>query len=320
MTSSRKSFRANALFRALVLCAGWFVAAGSIMAVAAPSPLVRIDGPPCAILHESELSTEAARLAAQAPVIVDRLSRQIGAKPPADCRLYLVRRFDQGDDDLADSGSVMPDWAAGITLPDMSAMIIRADRVGPWRQRELTGVFAHEMAHLLMHSAAGAGADRMPPWFKEGVASNFARDGEWLDFFNLWVSPIPSSDHPLTEVGLAFSSQYPVMLKGAYAGSYSFMRFAMERYSAALPSRVMACLREGLDFDRSWTESAGVSLQSSEESWSSEIRGKTRWAAILTSTATLWLVITVMVLLAWLLKKRRAARMIERWEQEDPFG
>ena len=314
MTSSRKSCRASALFAALVLTAG------SVTAAAPPGPLLRIESSPCVILHEQRLSTEAAKLATAAPEIVDRLSRQIGASPPADCRLYLITRFDQGDDDLADAGSVMPEWAAGIALPDMSAMVIRADRVGPWRQRELTGVFAHEMAHLLMHSAAGSGADRMPNWFKEGVAANFARDGEWLDFFNLWVSPIPSSDQPLDEVGLAFSSQYPVMLKGAYAGSYAFMRFAMDRHSAALPARVMACLREGLDFQRAWLESAGVSLAASEDSWSAQIRGKTRWAAILTSTATLWLAITMMVLLAWLLKKRRAARMIERWEQEDPFS
>ena len=287
---------------------------------ASPGPLDRINIEPCVIFHETGLSSEAARLAAAEPVIIQRLSQQIGASAPPDCRLYLVRRFDQGDDDLAEAGSIMPEWAAGIALPDMGAMVIRADRVGAWRQRELTGVFAHETAHLLMYAAAGAGADQMPSWFKEGVAANLARDGEWLDFFNLWVSPIPSADHPLTEVGLAFASQYPVMLKGAYAGSYAFMRFAMDRHSAALPARVMAGLRQGLDFETAWQRSAGVSLASTEEAWATEIRGRTRWAAILTSTATLWLVITLLVLLAWLLKKRRAARVIERWEREDPFG
>lgn len=281
---------------------------------------MRIQTPPCVIIHEPGLSAEAARLSAAAPAIAERLSRQIGGAPPPDCRLYLVTRLDQGDEDLADAGSVMPEWAAGIALPDMGAIVIRADRVGSWRQRELTGVFAHELAHLLMHAAAGEGGDRMPAWFKEGVASNLARDGEWLDFFNLWVSPIPSSDHPLTEVGDGFSSQYPVMLKAAYAGSYAFLRFEMDRHSAALPGRVMACLREGLDFNRAWLESAGVSLEQSEEAWGAEIRGKTRWAAILTSTATLWLAITMLVLLAWLLKKRRAARVLERWDQEDPFS
>ena len=320
MTSSRRSCRARDLLAASVISAASLLAASFLAAAPPPGPLLRTDAPPCVIVHEPELSAEATRLAAASPAIIDRLTRQIGAPPMADCRLFLITRFDLGDEDLAEAGTVMPDWAAGIALPDMGAMVIRADRVGAWRQRELTGVFAHEMAHLLMFSAAGVGADRMPSWFKEGVAANFARDGEWLDFFNLWVSPIPSADHPLTEVGHAFSSQYPVMLKGAYAGSYSFVRFAMDRHSAALPARVMACLREGLDFDRAWLEAAGVSLADTENSWSSEIRGKTRWAAILTSTATLWLAITMLVLLAWLLKKRRAARMIERWEQEDPFS
>ncbi|HEY3174534.1 MAG TPA: hypothetical protein VGK94_02100 [Candidatus Polarisedimenticolia bacterium] len=294
-------------------------------AVAAPEetrlPLVELSAPPCTIVHPASLSREAGLAAAALPSILDRLSRRLEAPPLPACRFYLVTQAELSDEDVEDASSAMPDWAAGIALPDIGTVVIRADRVGSWRQRELTGVLAHEAAHLLMAAAAGEGADRMPGWFREGVAANLARDGEWLDFFYLWVSPIPSSERPLSELeGFFRAEDQPVLVKAAYSGAFSFLRFVMAKHSSALPAGVLRGLRRGLDFENAWSEAADGPLSRDEREWSEQVRGGTRWAAIITSSATLWLAITLMVLLAWLLKRRRSARVLERWSEEDPYG
>jgi hypothetical protein len=279
---------------------------------------VSTEAPPYHVVHPASLSREAEQIAGSIPVVVEKLSRALNAPVLPPSTLYLVSR--DSTELAGEAGDAMPEWAAGVAMPWSHTVIIRADRVGSWRQRELTGVLAHETAHMLMAAAAGAGADLMPPWFREGVASNLARDGEWLDFFYLWVSPIPSSGRPLDDLSAGFSAgASPVMTRAAYAGSYSFVRHALDVHSATLPGRVLEGLRAGLDFEAAWRAAAGMPLSEDESAWSASIRGRTRWAAILTSSATLWLIITLLVLLAWLIKKRRGSRVMEGWTEEDPF-
>lgn len=276
------------------------------------------EAPPFHIVHPESLARQAGQVAAAAPAVLESLTRSLGAPPLPPTTLYLISP-DSLELGGPDAGA-MPDWAAGIALPSEDTVIIRVDRVGAWRQRQLIGVLAHETAHLLMYRAAGPGAASMPGWFREGVAANLARDGEWLDFFYLWVSSIPSSPRPLADLSAGFGSgASPVMVRAAYAGSYSFVRHQMQAHSPALAARVLAGLRQGLEFDAAWSAATGASLAAAESAWAASIRGRSRWAAILTSAGTLWAVVTLMVVVAWLVKKRRGARVMERWEQEDPF-
>ena len=295
--------------------AAWFLAASLLLD---PERLARTEAPPFTILSEPGLSAEAERIATAMPGIISRLMSELGARSLPESTLYLISRD-------AESGipqaSGMPIWAAGLALPRERTVVIRADRLGSYRQRQLLGVVAHEIAHLMMFEAAGAGARLMPIWFREGVAANLARDGEWMDFMYLWISTIPTSAHPLSGLTDSFEARdSDLSPRTAYAGSFSFARFAMQRHTPALPSRILTSLREGLDFERAYQAAAGVALSVDEAAWSAELRGRTRWAAILTSSAALWLVISLLFVLAYLLKKHRAARTMDRWREEDPFG
>jgi len=290
-----------------------------LLLLAAPAPATAgIDAPPYRIIHPPELSREAGEVASAVPVVVQRLSAALQAPPPHPATLYLVT---YGSASMAGGlEQAMPEWAAGIAMPSEHVVILRADRVGSWRQRQLIGVLAHETAHLLMHEAAGAGAGSMPAWFREGVAANLARDGEWLDFIYLWVSPIPSSSHPLADLSFGFTdAASPVLVRAAYAGSYSFLRRVMADHGAALPARVLAGLREGRTFDEAWSAAAGAPLAADEAAWSASIRGRGRWAALLTSSSALWVALTLLVVLAWLIKRRRGARVMDRWSREEPW-
>lgn len=163
----------------------------------------------------------------------------------------------------------------------------------------------------------------MPGWFREGTAATLARDGELMDFVNLWISPLPSAGRPLALVEAWLrDGPTPARTRAAYAGAFSFMRFAIRRHGPRLPARVLAGLRGGAGFETAWSAAAGVTLAAEEEAWAASLRGKTRWAAILTSTAALWMTITGMFLFAWLLKRRRAARVLQRWEEveaDEPY-
>ena len=273
---------------------------------------------PCELEFPPSLSAEAERVAEAIPEILERQQRALGGVRLPDCRIHLVSGpFDMPDDLPAGR---MPEWAAGTAWPSQRTIVIRPERVGRYTQRRLLSVLSHELAHLMTHAAAGQGAGLVPAWFREGVAANMAREGEWQDFFYLWVSPLASSNQPLAELSSYFSTTgSPVLIRAAYAGSFSFVGFIIRKHSVGLPSRVLAGLRNGLDFETAYARASGTSLKLDEEDWSASIRGRNRWVALLTSSITLWMAITLLATLAYLWKKRRSRRITERWQAEDPF-
>jgi len=276
-----------------------------------------LEAPPFHIHYSAALAAEARSLAAAAPGTIARLTESMDAPPLPPANLYLV----SGADAPAPVSSIMPEWAAGIAVPGLDTIVIRADRVGPYGQRQLQGVFAHEVAHMLMDLAAGRGAGAMPSWFNEGVAANLARDGEWMEFLYLWVSPVASSSRPLSTLEACFGSMgTPALRRAAYAGSYSFVRFAIARHGPRLPARVLSGLASGLGFERSWAAAAGTTLLEDEAVWSSSIRGSRRWFAILTSSFALWMTITLLLLLAYRIKRVRSRRIMEAWHDDDPLS
>ena len=291
-------------------------AAGLLLCLLASPAASELEAPPFTVIFTPPYRAEAERIAAEIPAIVERQTRALGSPPLAPAELHLLP--ESGRDDPGREG--IPSWAAGVALPHEHRILIWPDRIGRYTQRHLLSVVAHETAHLVAHRAAGMGAHHMPPWFREGVASNLAREGEWLDFFYLWASPISSSDRPLEELSGSFGSEDPMALtRAAYAGSYSFVRFIEERHSPDLPASVLAGLREGLGFETAYARAAGVTLRHDEAEWAATMRGRSRWVAIVTSSFTLWLTITLLATLAWLRKRRRTRMTMERWTEEDPF-
>jgi hypothetical protein len=305
--------------------------AALLLALLAAQAGGEIAAPPFTLIYPASHETEARRIAAAIPGIVERQERSLGSPPLPPSRLWLLPGAPgtetapgapEGSPGVPGIPGVpgVPSWAAGVALPRDRAILIWPDRVGRYTQRHLLSVVAHETAHLIAHEAAGRGADLMPRWFREGVASNMAREGEWMDFFYLWASPISSSDRPIAELSGSFSEEGSiVMTHAAYAGSFSFVGFILGRHGGSILASIMRGLREGLDFEEAYRAAAGADLADDEQAWSATIRGRTRWAAILTSSVTLWLTITLIATLAYLRKRRRSLRTIERWTEEDPL-
>lgn len=299
----------------------------SVAAVAAAGLWLQLAAPPYTIVHTRERAAQAVRLAESIPAMVRGLEAALGSPPLPPSTLCLI------DGDAAalhapepcDLGSVMPEWAAGIAIPERRVVIVRVDRAGGYPHRQLLAVTAHETAHLVEAEAAGgpgsAGEARLPPWFREGVAASVAHEGEWMDFLYLWTSPVAAADHPLAELARRFEgSSGGAPTRVAYAGAYSFVRHLTERHGKDFPARVLAGVREGLPFDAAFARAAGGdSLLDDERSWAASLRGPLRWMAWASSTWTLWAAITALVVLAWLLKRRRGRRVLERWEEEDRF-
>ena len=289
-----------------------------ILALSAAVPATSLEAPPVTIHAPAELSIEAASLAAILPEALDRIQTALQAPPLPAADLYLTSGRESGGLPAGLHG-VMPEWAAGIALVHERTAVIRADRIGPYGQRRLENVLVHEMAHLVMSEAAGpAGRDAMPRWFREGVAGYIAHDGEWLDFIHLWLSPAASSRHPLAVIEGSFDRGDDEARRAAYAGAFSFISHTIETHGEASLGHVLARLREGRDFDDAWALATGATLRSDESDWSAGTKGTRRWVAIISSSVTLWGVITALFLMAGGVRRLRTRRIMREWDRLEP--
>ena len=288
-----------------------------ILALSAAVSGAPLEAPPVTIHAPAGLSVEAASLAAILPEALGRIESVLQAPPLPAADLYLTSGRES---DGLPSGlhGIMPEWAAGIALVHERTAIIRTDRIGPYGQRRLKNVLVHEMSHLVMAEAAGAGRDAMPRWFREGVAGHIAHDGEWLDFLHLWLSPAASSRHPLAVMEGSFDRGDDEARRAAYAGAFSFVSYTIESHGEASLGRVLARLRDGRDFEEAWAMATGSTLRSDEADWSTGTRGLRRWTAILTSSVTLWGVITALFLLAGAARRLRTRRIMKEWDRLEP--
>ncbi|MFQ5700378.1 MAG: peptidase MA family metallohydrolase [Acidobacteriota bacterium] len=288
---------------------------------AGPAGLVPIEASPFTLRCSPPLARRTERLATGLPATLSRLRRSLDAPPLPPTNLYLLLGPSAPrDGPLGSLLEAMPEWAAGVAFPGAHAAVIRVDRIGSYGQRELSGVVAHEIVHLLMAEAAASGPGRpeMPRWFSEGVASNLAGQGEWLDFIYFWVSGVASSPQPLARLQASFEEAGSAATRNAaYAGSFEFVRFLIRRHSARFPARVLAGLRAGLGFQQAYARATGTTLRMDEARWASSRRGMRRWMAIMTSPLTLWSVITFLFLLAYGAKKLRSRRLMRRWQEDD---
>jgi len=279
------------------------------------APTAVIDATPFTIKAPESLLHQAGVVAAEAPRLASAVAASLGL-PPATGGTIIVFGPDAASEELHQATIGIPSWAAGVTFPSSRTIVLRLDRIGAYGQRELLSVLTHELAHLIIAEALPDQGRGIPGWLGEGIASDAAREGEWRDLFIVWTSPLVSSPHPFEDLEAALDRgerSKPL----AYAGSLAAVGFLKGRYGADLPARLLGELRRGAPFDAAFRASAGVGLDSAESAWARDLNLPWIWVVRLGSSFTVWMIATLLMLIAWAVKRARDRRMMERWQDEE---
>jgi hypothetical protein len=103
----------------------------------------------------------------------------------------------------------------------------------------------------------------------------------------------------------------------AYAVAGAFVRDLFERHGRRAAPEVLAGVARGLSFEEAFGAATGISLAAAESSFWRRQTFWYRWVPVLTSSGTLWLLVTLLAL--WAMKQRRArdAALRRRWDAEE---
>ena len=238
----------------------------------------------------------------------ERVGRGVGYEGKAPVRAFLAPSEEAFD--RLTSGRV-PDWGKGCALPAYGVIVLQPFREGPG---DLGTTLAHEVSHVLLHRAVGG--KPLPRWFDEGVAMWYALEWGRAQSFRLALASLLGRLVPLEEVDevLSFSSERAEM---AYAESFSAVVFLLSRYGGDSVRRVTKFMREGDSFPEALSRTTGLSYHAFLEEWRSYVRRKYNIVLVLSEGPYLWVGVALLFILVYMVKRRKAKRIEEEWEEEE---
>jgi len=206
----------------------------------------------------------------------------------------------------------LPRWMAGAAIPATQFIVLR---VPPGRPaRALEPVITHELTHVVLQ-ADFPRSDGWPQWFQEGLAMRQTRSEGLRDYVTLSAATIFDRVIPLERLAVRFPAD-EAEARLAYAESVSFLGFLETRHG---PARFAALMRElrSRPFEEAFRAVYGAGPGALESQWLRWVNRRYAWLPAVTSGTTLWVLATLLFLVAIVVRRRRSRLMREKWEAED---
>jgi hypothetical protein len=214
----------------------------------------------------------------------------------------------------SDLAAGVPPWVSGYAYGAEGVIVLLPARTPAYPDSSLEELVRHEVAHVLV--ARAAGGRPLPRWFHEGVAMIAGSSWGLDDRSRLTVTMIGGNQVSLAEVEREFSGGRGSTFN-AYAIAGAFVNELLGREGDDAVARILAGVGRGLSFEDAFRGATGSTLADAERSFWRRQTLWYRWVPILTSSVTLWMLITLLAI--WAMGKRRArdAALRRMWEEED---
>jgi len=210
----------------------------------------------------------------------------------------------------------MDAWIAGFASSgagQSEMVVLFPARTPSYPNGSLEDVLRHEVAHVLIGRAS---AQRpIPRWFNEGLAMSVERGWRFQDEGQLIYQLAVGSQSSLNDLDRMFGGEHGEVTR-AYALSGALVHDLLQRHGAATGAQILTRMNEGASFEHAFSAAIGMTPADAEAEFWQRQHTWAAWLPTLTSTTTLWLVVTALALLA-IARRIMKNRAIERkWIEE----
>ena len=218
---------------------------------------------------------------------------------------------------LAREGSpearLAPSWAVAYAVGGAGLVVLIPSRVPGYPDDSLDTVLRHEIAHVLI--ARAARHRRIPRWFNEGLAIYASRDWGFEDRARLTWATLRRSG-ALADLDQRFAGGRH-SATGAYALSAAFVRFLLDRHGPFVAARIFDEIAQGHSFEKAFHRTVGASIAAEEARYWRHLDIWSKWVPLLSSSTTLWILITLLALWAFKRRRERDAELLAAWDEEE---
>ena len=232
--------------------------------------------------------------------------------PPSPTLIYLAPTWETFQE-VHPKGQP-PTWAVGTAYPAHNLIILKATSAVKGGRTKIEEILKHEYAHLVL--ARALKGHEAPQWFDEGFTMLQSRGWSLTWNYILSRGVLSKTLIPLEELADGFPlDQHQAQL--AYAQSFSFVSYIKNEYGAEALARLIKGIANGLDTETALQLATGLGLRNLERVWKAELKKRYSWIPIVTSFFSLWFLASLLFLLGYWLKRRRAKRILAEWTQEE---
>lgn len=209
----------------------------------------------------------------------------------------------------------VPSWSAGVAYPSSNVIILKSPRAIRGGHMDLNKVFKHELTHIAV-GRAFRGSERVPRWLDEGLAMYESREWDLSRISTIARAVLTDSLIPLSEITTGFPEE-AARAELAYAQSFYLVAFLVNKYGRESFHRFIRKYSAGKSLEDVLLSVYGLRWNMFEERWRDYLKLRFSWFPIITSTTTLWFLISVVFIIGYVRKRRAGRRLLEEWEREE---
>lgn len=215
---------------------------------------------------------------------------------------------------LAPVGIPPPRYATGVAYPALHLILISLREPKTAEATDLDEVIRHELVHVALFDATQG--HHVPLWFNEGLAVYGSGESSILRMRTLWDATLSKTILPLDELDRGFPDENQ-QVSIAYAESADFVRFLLRDEDRARFGSLIERVRKGTAFDRALSDAYGDSTRKLEYQWREELDKRFTFWPMLTGSSTVWGIIMVVLVVAYVRRRRKAKETLDRWAREE---
>jgi len=207
-----------------------------------------------------------------------------------------------------------PVWSTGLAYPQLKLIVLQLRGGAGGGPEALYATFRHELSHLMLFQALGG---RHPPrWLSEGMAMYHANEWQFARAMSITRAIAFRTVIPLERLERGFPDQAPEVHL-AYAESIEFVSYLLGRFGRTGMNALVSRLAEGDAIDAAARAAFGQPLSEIEKDWLGRLRWYYAWVPIITSSATLWFVISLIFIAGYLRRRTTNRRRLREMEEEE---
>ncbi|HEX8795019.1 MAG TPA: peptidase MA family metallohydrolase [Polyangiaceae bacterium] len=278
-----------------------------------PAGFQRIDDGWLVLEFPSSVRDRATSLAADAEEFRTRIAGDLG-QPVLEHALVRIARDPEQMKALAPEGAPVPEYASGVAWPLLHLAILSMQAPHTWEATDLPELSRHELMHLALTDAVGG--RHVPRWFDEGLAVHESGEAWTARVQTLWQATLSKSLVPFDDLDRSFPAEGSEA-GIAYAESADLVRFMMRDDDRARFGSLVQRVRAGIAFDRALGDAYDTDLRKLEYEWRLDVSHRFGLLPAVTGGTALWGLISVLAIVAFVRRRKRAKLKLEQWAREE---
>jgi hypothetical protein len=212
------------------------------------------------------------------------------------------------------TGTRLPDWVGAATIFPPGIVIMKTPDYAHTTLRQYRTTILHELVHLTMGQSVPL--NLMPVWFSEGLAIYFSEEFDSRSRVVVSFAMLKKRLISLDRLSDFLRLGQPTA-ELAYAESGTVIEYLASAYGVTVFQEIQTAMKRGKDFEMALALATNIEPADFEFHWREYLSKNYQWVFLLDIQYILWVVMTILVVLAWLSIRERNKKTVRKWDEQE---